>query len=112
MRLMKRRRLARNSGEPLDDPMANIANLFDVSIVFIVSMMIALFMAYNMMDLLDPNSTLTIVKESADGRLEIITKEGRRIRAERVTDRQLQGRGTRLGTAYKLEGGRVVYVPE
>jgi hypothetical protein len=29
-----------------------------------------------------------------------------------VTDRSLSGAGTRLGTAYRLANGQVVYVPE
>lgn len=33
-------------GQALEDPIAGVANLFDASIVFIVSMMVALFMAY------------------------------------------------------------------
>jgi hypothetical protein len=40
-----------------------VANLFDASIVFIVAMMLALFSAWNMMDLLDPNSEVTIAKK-------------------------------------------------
>ena len=53
MRYLRRRRHF-DSNTPLEDPIASVANLFDASVVFIVSMMIALFMAYNMLDLLDP----------------------------------------------------------
>jgi hypothetical protein len=98
--------------QPLEDPLSGVANLFDASIVFIVSMMIALFMAYNMLDLVDPDSEVTIAKKTSDGRVEIITKKGREITARRVTDRTLSGQGTRLGTAYQLEDGRVIYVPD
>lgn len=98
--------------EPLEDPIAGVANLFDASVVFIVSMMVALFMAYNMLDLLDPMSEMTITKKSAGGKVEIITKKGKEIKARKVTDRRLSGEGMRLGTAYRLKDGRVVYVPE
>ena len=67
MRLLQRRRRFALDGEALEDPIAGVANLFDASIVFIVSMMIALFMAYNMMDLLDPNSEVTMVKKGEYG---------------------------------------------
>lgn len=98
--------------QPLEDPMSGVANLFDVSVVFIVCMMIALFMAYNMMDLLDPKSEVTITKKTADGNIEIITKKGKEIKAKKVTDKKLIGEGVKLGIAYQLKDGRVIYVPE
>ncbi|MDA8339024.1 MAG: DUF2149 domain-containing protein, partial [Nitrospiraceae bacterium] len=94
------------------DPIAGVANLFDASIVFIVSMMIALFMAYNMLDMLNPKSEMTITKKTADGKIEVITKKGKEIKVQKVTDKRLSGEGTRLGTAYQLKDGKVVYVPE
>jgi hypothetical protein len=89
-----------------------VANLFDASVAFIVSMMIALFMAYNMLDLVNPKSEVTITKKNADGQMEIITKSGKEIKVKKVTDKKLSGEGVRLGTAYQLKDGRVVYVPE
>lgn len=112
MRFLKRHRRFERYSEPLEDPLTGIANLFDASVVFIVSMMIALFMAYNMLDMLDPKSEMTITKKTADGKIEIITKKGREIKAKRVTDKRLSGEGQRLGTAYQLKDGRVIYVPE
>ncbi len=112
MRFLKRQRRVERYEQPLEDPIAGVANLFDASVVFIVSMMIALFMAYNMLDLLDPKSEVTITKKTADGRVEIITKKGKEIKAKKVTDKRLSGEGTRLGTAYQLRDGRVIYVPE
>ena len=40
--------------EPEEDPLSGVANLFDVSVVFIVSLMITLFSVYRMGDLVDP----------------------------------------------------------
>jgi hypothetical protein len=74
--------------------------------------MIALFMAYNMLDMLDPKSEMTIVKKTADGKIEMVVKKGREIKVTKVTDKRLRGEGTRLGTAYQLKDGKVVYVPE
>jgi hypothetical protein len=112
MRYLKRRKRFEKYDEPLEDPIAGVANLFDVSVVFIVSMMIALFMAYNMLDLMDPTSELTITKKGADGRIEVITKKGKEIKVRKVSDKRLSGEGKRLGTAYQLQDGKVVYVPE
>jgi hypothetical protein len=94
------------------DPLAGIANLFDASIVLIVSMMIALFMTFNMLEMFDESSKVTITKQGADGEIEIVTKEGTEIKVQKSTDQQLSGAGVRLGTAFQLEDGRVVYVPE
>lgn len=112
MRFLKRRRRFDRYDEPLEDPISGVANLFDASVVFIVSMMVALFMAYNMLDMLDPKSEMTIVKKTADGKIEMVVKKGREIKVTKVTDRRLSGEGTRLGTAYQLKDGKVVYVPE
>ncbi|MCK9376607.1 MAG: DUF2149 domain-containing protein [Syntrophobacterales bacterium] len=109
---MKRRRRFDRYDEPLEDPISGVANLFDASVVFIVSMMIALFMAYNLLDLVNPKSEVTITKKNADGQMEIITKIGKEIKVKKVTDKKLSGEGVRLGTAYQLKDGKVVYVPE
>lgn len=112
MRYLKRRRRFDRYDEPLEDPISGVANLFDASVVFIVSMMIALFMAYNMLDFLNPSSEMTITKKGSDGKIEIITKKGKEIKARKVTDRRLSGEGKRLGTAYQLKDGKMIYVPE
>lgn len=111
MRYLRNSNLYRSS-EPLEDPIAGVANLFDASVVFIVSMMVALFMAYNMMDLMNPDSTVTMTKQNSDGTMEIVSKKGSQIKVSKVTDRKLSGEGERLGTAYRLNDGKVVYVPE
>ena len=46
------------------------------------------------------------------GRMEIMRKQGHRIEVQKVTEQQLSGDGSRLGVAYRLSDGRVVYVPE
>lgn len=110
MRYLHKRRAA--YGDHGEDPLAGVANLFDASIVFIVAMMLALFSAWNMLDLLDPRSEVTIAKKGADGKVEVLTKKGAEITVSRVSDKPLSGAGTRLGTAYRLPDGKVVYVPE
>ena len=112
MRFLKRRRQSNGATPPLEDPISGIANLFDASVVFIVSMMISLFMAYNMLDMLDPTAEMTMVKKDRSGQMEVIVRKGKEVRINKVTDKRLTGEGVRLGTAYQLKDGRVVYVPE
>jgi hypothetical protein len=95
-----------------EDPLAGIANLFDVSVAFIVALLIALFGLFSAGRLLDPASDVTVVQRTAAGEMQIIRKQGRTITVQKVTDRSLSGAGTRLGTAYRLANGHVVYVPE
>jgi hypothetical protein len=95
-----------------EDPLAGVANLFDVSVVFIVGLMISLFSIYRMGDLMDPNAEVTMVKTNAAGESEVIIKKGTEIEAYRVTGEQLAGDGERLGTAYRLANGQIIYVPD
>jgi len=102
----------RENGLTDNDPLHGVANLFDLGLVFIVGLMLALFGAFHLEDLLNPDADLTITKQSASGELEIITKKGKKIEAVKVTSKQTSGRGQRLGIAYRLEDGAMVYVPE
>ena len=95
-----------------EDPLAGIANLFDVSVAFIVALLIALFTLFSASELLDPSSNVTIMKQNEDGTLEIISKQAEQITVQKVTDKTLSGSGTRLGVAYRLPDGQMVYVPE
>lgn len=95
-----------------DDPLAGVVNIFDVSVVFIVGLMIALFSVYRIGDLIDPNSEVTLVKTNEDGVREIIVKRGTEIEAYELTGETLGGEGERLGTAYRLADGQIVYVPD
>jgi hypothetical protein len=95
-----------------EDPMNGVANLFDVGLVFIVGLILTLFSAYRLQDMFSETSKFTIMKQAADGQLEIISKEGKKISAVKVTRQTAQGQGIRLGMAYRLEDGTMVYVPE
>jgi hypothetical protein len=114
--VVKRRtlRFARRAAEPVhdEDPLSGVANLFDVSLAFIVAMSVALFSMFGAHSLFDDKASWTLTHTSADGHMEVVQKDGRQIKVQRVTDKQLSGDGDRLGVAYKLADGRVIYVPE
>lgn len=95
-----------------DDPVSSVANLFDVSIVFIVALFFALFSTMQMTDLFQPEADITITKRNADGSIQIVTKKGKEVKIEKLTPSEQEGRGVRLGTAYQLDDGKIVYVPE
>ena len=95
-----------------EDPLAGVANLFDISVVFIVGLMITLFSVYRIGDLVDAKSEITMVKTNAQGQREIIVKKGTTITAYKVTGQTAAGDGERLGVAYRLADGQIIYVPE
>lgn len=105
-------RRTRQTEDGDDDPLASIANLFDLSVAFIVALLIALTSLMSMQGLFDASANVTVVKRNADGSMEIITREQNRVRVQKVTNDAMSGRGTRLGTAYRLTDGQVVYVPD
>jgi hypothetical protein len=112
MRFVTRRRGSRASAAEDEDPLAGLANLFDVSVAFIVALLVALFGLFSSGRLLDPASDVTVMVRSASGETQLIRKRGAAITVQKVTDRSMSGEGTRLGTAYRLANGQVVYVPE
>ena len=95
-----------------DDPMSGVVNLFDIALVFIVSLLLLVFSALGMREMLDADSSFSLVKKNADGSLEFITKKGRKIEARQMSRNQAAGRGQKLGIAYQLEDGTMIYVPE
>lgn len=107
---MRRRLLNREDG---DDPMSVVSNLFDVAMVFAVALMVALVSRYNMTEMFS-REDFTMVKNPGKENMEIITKEGEEI--SRYTPSEdsdpSQSKGKRVGIAYELENGDIIYVPE
>ncbi len=95
-----------------NDPLSGVANLFDIGLVFIVGLVVTLFTAYHLQDLFSETADMTVLKQTENGQLEVITKKGKKVSAMRMTREQARGRGERLGVAYRLEDGSMVYVPE
>ncbi|MEZ0343815.1 MAG: DUF2149 domain-containing protein [Caldimicrobium sp.] len=111
--IKKRKKLFLRVEEPLvEDPLTGMANLFDLSVVFIVSLIVNLFFALHLIDLLNPQSEFTMVKKGSSGELEFIIKKGKEIKVKKLTKKEAEGEGIKLGTAYQLKDGRIIYVPE
>ena len=112
---MKRRnrRTAFFRKEEDTDPLSVVVNLFDVAMVFAVALMVAMVMNMNMTEVFT-DKDFTIVKNPGKENMEIITKEGKQI--NRYTPSQYQSgsgkRGRKVGIAYELENGEIIYVPE
>ena len=100
-------------GEGDVDPMSTVANLFDVAMVFAVALMVALVARFNMSEIFTKED-FTMVKNPGKADMEIITREGGVIKRYTPSeDQDTPGRrGRRIGTAYELENGEIIYVPE
>ena len=95
------------------DPRSSLMNLFDVAMVFAVALMVALVTRFDMTEMFSQED-FTVVKNPGTEQMEIITKKGEKI--EKYTPSEDQSgknsRGKRVGTAYQLENGEIIYVPE
>ena len=97
-----------------DDPMSVVSNLFDVAMVFALALMVALVSRYNMTEMFSQED-FTMVKNPGKDNMEIITKEGQKINRYTPSDDQSNVDGTkgkRVGVAYELDNGEIIYVPE
>ena len=107
-----RHSLLKNSEE--DDPMSTVSNLFDVAMVFAVALMVALVTRFNMTEIFSQED-FSIVKNPGKENMEIITKEGKKINKYTPAEDQSSGKqnkGRKVGVAYQLENGEIIYVPE
>jgi hypothetical protein len=94
-----------------EDPGAGLLNLFDVWIAFAVCLLLAMVSYMRMPELFGP-ADITVIKNPGTSNMEIIQKRGQKLTHYRATREQLTGQGERLGIAYRLSNGEVVYVPE
>ena len=108
---MRRRRLLRRSED--SDPLSVVSNLFDVAMVFAVALMVALVSRYNMTEMFSQED-FTMVKNPGKENMEIITKEGEKINRYTPSEDsdKSSNKGKRVGSAYELENGDIIYVPE
>lgn len=90
-----------------EDPGAGLVNLFDVWMVFAIALLLAL-VSYHQL----PRATAKATAQSAKEQLESVSADGVRLERLRVTEDELSGEGKKLGTAYRLSSGEVVYVPD
>lgn len=112
--MLKRKNKSLLHSSEEDDPMSVVSNLFDVAMVFAVALMVALVTRYNMTEMFSQED-FTMVKNPGKENMEIITKEGQKINRYTPSEDQSNADGTkgkRVGIAYELDNGEIIYVPE
>ena len=103
---MSRLRRLRLSGERFDDPLDGMANLFDLGVVFALGFGIAIL---SRVAATTPEKLAQMQKSPSRDQVPEAARVPEHFRS---TDESLGGNGTRLGTAYRLANGEIVYVPE
>lgn len=96
-----------------DNPMAMLTNLFDVAMVFAVALMVAIVAHFNMSEIFSTDD-FTMVKNPGTDKMEIVTREGQEIHRYTPSENQSRtgNRGKRVGSAYQLDNGDIIYIPE
>ncbi len=107
-----RRKNRFNDNEDVD-PVSTVANLFDVAMVFAVALMVALVARYNMTEVFSKED-FTMVKNPGKANMEIITKKGEKIEQYKASEEKSESdnKGKRIGAAYQLENGEIIYIPD
>lgn len=103
-----------NEDEEDDNPLGMLTNLFDVAMVFAVALMVALVAHFNMSEIFSKED-YTIVKNPGSENMEIIMKEGNKVKKYTPSETESQSsgsKGRRVGSAYQLENGEIIYIPE
>lgn len=108
---MRRRRILGAAED--HDPVAMLSNLFDVAMVFAVALMVALVTKFDMTEIFSQED-YTMVKNPGKENMEIITKEGQTVTKYKPSDSQEKSgkKGRKVGIAYEMENGEIIYVPE
>lgn len=88
-----------------------MVNLFDVAMVFAVALMVAVVTRMQIAEVFTQED-FTMVKNPGQESMQIIVKEGEDIRRYEASGQQGSGTGKRVGAAYQLEDGQIIYVPE
>ena len=105
-RVTPRARLHRDRG---GDPLDGLVNLFDLGVVLAVAFLLAALSSLKLTDLLTQED-VTVVRSGARDQT-VIVKRGDRVQTLRVDpSKRVVGRGSRVGSVYRLADGRLVYV--
>jgi hypothetical protein len=92
-------RKLRHVGSGEDDPLDGVANFFDLGVIFALGFMV-------------PLMARLALPAAVEGARAAAPDERVRVEHYRPTHDPIAGAGQRLGVAYQLANGEVVYVPD
>lgn len=92
-----------------EDPFIAIVNLIDVLLVIIAALF--LVSTYNPLSSFGAEN-VTVISNPGTAEMEIVIKQGKEIKRYESKGKTDVGSGVKLGTAYQLPDGTMVYIPE
>lgn len=92
-----------------DDPILSVVNIIDVFLVVIAVLLIAVI--ENPVNPFVTENAVVITNPGTD-RMEIAIRRGKEMKHYQSAGRIGEGEGQRMGTAYQLKDGTMIYVPE
>ena len=95
-----------------DDPILSVVNLIDVFLVIIAALLLAV--AQSPLSSLGPFGAdkVTVIRNSGAADMEIVIKDGHKVERYKGNGGSGQGAGVKVGSAYRLPDGSLVYLPE
>ncbi|MGO1766602.1 hypothetical protein CAP48_08850 [Advenella sp. S44] len=91
------------------DPMLSVVNLIDLFLVIIGLLMIII--AQNPLGPLASENAV-LVENPGQSDMRITIKEGKELTRYESSGKVGQGQGARAGVTYRLDDGRMIYIPE
>src|SRR3954469_8817926 len=102
---------ARSRPDRAGDPLEGLVNLFDLGIVLSVAFLLAALSSLKLDDILT-NERVEVIRNTSKGQ-QVITRQGQKVtRIQLQPGQKVVGRGDRIGSVYRLNDGRVVYVAD
>ena len=107
--MAERRRSLLDAEAEDDDPILSVVNIIDVFLVVIAVLLIAVI--DNPVNPFVTQNAVVITNPGTD-HMEIAIREGTEMKRYRSAGEIGSGEGRRMGTAYQLKDGTMIYVPE
>jgi hypothetical protein len=93
-------------------PELSLLNLVDLMLVFAVGLLLAIVSYYGLKEVMLEKEATMVVSQPGRQEIEVIRKTASKVERMRLTQQSLDGEGVRIGIAYRLTSGEIVYVPE
>lgn len=92
-----------------NDPMLSVVNLIDLFLVIMAMLMVMI--AQNPLSPFS-DKQVTVIENPGQADMRILVKDGKELKEYTASGEMGKGEGARAGVTYRLNDGRMIYVPE